>query len=193
MRDEPDQIQTGLAVAGASDRERWKDLDNQARRDILLAVRQNPGLNQTDLIETTELGRGSVEYHLAMLEDRGYLYSLSCGRERHYFLIGFPSTVARGISAIRKGRALAVVEAVLDEPGRIQKEIANCAGMSRKILRGYLDHLRKAGLISEEVVGRTREYYPTEDLKDLITYVLQLSSGAPDSGTGEGDGRQPVR
>lgn len=156
-----------LAFASSRTGRRGREL-HPTQRAILDLLDEEPGLNHTEICEELGLARGTVQYHLRRLEDEDRIYQVSSGRETHYFRSTVPRGEAEKIAPIRAGRAMEIVEAVEQNPGLMQRELLEEIGMTRKVLREYMDRLaKKQELVDEAEVGRERRYFLTETYESV--------------------------
>jgi predicted transcriptional regulator len=137
------------------------------QRRLLELLDEEPGLNHTEICDELDLARGTVQYHLRELEDGDRIHSVSSGRETHYFRANVSVEEAEKLALVRAGRAMEILKAVREDPGLMQRELLAEIGMTRKVLRGYVDDLADEELVQERAVGRKRRYFPTETYEEL--------------------------
>lgn len=151
---------------------------HSVRQRLLSIITTRPAATIADLSRLVSAKRGTVEYHLRILERAGVIQSFHDLYERRYLLSsrGDPSREqwARRIIALRTGRALPLVERVLQHPGVIQVEITKSLGMTRKSVRKYVNVLAREGLLEEKRTPHSSSYYPTRVLERLLaeTHLL---------------------
>ncbi len=138
------------------------------RRRILAIVEAEPGITLTQLRSHVGCSWGTIHYHTQKLERQEQVRSEPVGRSRRFFLGSTSDDARRGVAALRTGRIRELVQAILDRPGAVQKELTGDLNLSRKVMRGYVDHLVDAGLVLERHHPRTRTYHPTDALHALL-------------------------
>jgi predicted transcriptional regulator len=173
---EPTTVVLGLFAAGAAvhamaryARTRAENLHKHPlRKRILGLVEKSPGLSISDICEGTGRRWGTVKHHLHLLEAADLLKGVRRGRERNYF----PPRTARGererLALLRQDRASELAQAVLEEPGVVQRSLTRNLGVTRKVLRHHVERLKQAGLLEEVREAGTCRYFPTKALEEAL-------------------------
>lgn len=151
---------TIVLAAPGRPKEAGREPDHPLRRQILETIRSRLGINEVGIQEKTGLKRSTVRHHLQALMDAGLLERHPVGRENHYFPAGTPARDVKRLSAATHGRAKRVLREVFLDPGLTQAELAERLGMTRKVLRSYLDFLGEHHLLQEQRDARTQRYWP---------------------------------
>ncbi|MHB8605982.1 MAG: winged helix-turn-helix transcriptional regulator, partial [Thermoplasmatota archaeon] len=78
-------------------------LENEARRGIFDLISKCPGSTPTQLAEQLTLGWGTTIYHLARLEEAGFVSARRAGNAKCYFAVGgtLPPAEQRTFAALR--------------------------------------------------------------------------------------------
>lgn len=158
----------GLLLAWALRRGRGDPPKHPVRRKIVEAVSAKHGINERALQETTGLKRGTVRHHLRLLVDSGILTRYPVGRENHYFPAGVERKRMDQVATANHGRAKRVLREIFLDPGIPQAELGERVGMTRKVLRHYIDFLGEHGLVEEQRDGRYQRYWPASSLDEAV-------------------------
>jgi DNA-binding MarR family transcriptional regulator len=144
-------------------------LEHPARRELVATIREEPGINQSDLQQRFQMGWGALLYHLQRLEAQGIVVSNRWGRSRRYF-VNDRSVLPRaeGIRALKAPNARQLAELVVAHPGSTQEELAQSMGLSRSVVSKYATRLEQASLLQREVGRNCFRLFPTGDLRDLL-------------------------
>ncbi|HUR63715.1 MAG TPA: winged helix-turn-helix transcriptional regulator [Candidatus Thermoplasmatota archaeon] len=138
-------------------------LRNPKRRGILEAVVAHPGLEISDLSQSTGYAEGTVRHHLAVLQRVGLVVANRTGRRVHFFENhGRYAHNWRTVAAQRDSKSRQLLEWIHRNPGRSQGEVVEegeAFGMKRSAVLRRLGRLAAAGLVTIERKGRTRLYY----------------------------------
>ena len=162
-------------------------LRDPTRRKLLALILGAPGTRFATLCRTVGLNRGTLRYHLLVLERIGAIRTFRSEHLARYFPPNAESSDIRVTSFLLRGRVLEVVQAMVNQPGISQRELTKGLGLSRKVFRDYADELVQQGLVDEVWESRLRKYYATPRLAGAIDGVratnnLSGTSGNPPGG-----------
>lgn len=134
----------------------------KVRASIIAFVRRRPGASVTQICKETGISWGTAQHHLHILQIGGFTKSLSFGRTRMTFPSDFNDSRLEIIAALRDAPVKELARAVLEGPGRMQVELCQLLGFTRKMFRHRVDVLIAAGLVNEELGAKIRRYEPSE-------------------------------
>lgn len=138
-------------------------LRNDNRRRLYEEVRARPGVAVAELMRETGLNEIVVRHHLRMLEAHRYVTLRGQGRLRGYFASDASAdpeaTYAHLVLKDATRRRLAELLAASSMP-LTQSDLAERAGVSRRLVSHHLARLEEAGLV-EGSGGMPRGYVPT--------------------------------
>lgn len=163
------------------------------RAKLVELICRRPGLRLCNLWKAMNTPRGTAQYHLFVLERSGIVESTHGAGASRYFPAGIPHTDA--LSLLLRGRVLDLAGLVRRRPGCNQGQLIGVLGLSRRVFREYADLLVAAGLLQERRDWRTRTYFPTRHLEDVLPLAEKGFGAAPgDNGAGQpGGGQRFVR
>lgn len=146
------------------------------RAKLLNLLHHRPGLRLTQLWKAMGAPRGTILYHLFVLERVGAVESIHGAGVSRYFPKDTPHINA--LSLLLRGRILDVADMVQRRPGSSQSELIERLGMNRKLFRSYANLLIEAGLLAEERGWRIRKYFATKHLEDVLARFGSLRPSA---------------
>lgn len=148
-----------LAIAGYSKLSRPRLLDHGTRETILDALAEAPGLTITELAKIAQTGWGTIIHHLGVLEHHGLVTSIVERRRRRFFAAGsVPASERTRIGMLRDDRIRQIYDHVQQEPGTIQRDIAQALGIRRSALNRSLRIMEAVGLVTR-TPGTGRVHY----------------------------------
>lgn len=128
---------------------------NPARRRILEAVRDDPGIHMEALARATRLKGGSLQHHVDALVEGGKLQN----RKSLGYSCMFPAATSldqmRAAPARRSPTARQIEALLQARPGATNKEVATQLGMSPSSIAHHVSRLRDAGIVRSQRDGRT--------------------------------------
>lgn len=154
----------GLGLAGLRTRLTADEaLDHPMRRELMDRIEAEPGVHRNELIETLDAGDGTVRHHLDKLVQLDHVVQ-TCGQGYAcYFPTGeIDRRVMAAAPALRSGSARRILEAILDEPGLSNGEVAARTGLSPSTISHHLARLQEAELVRADTDGRALSLVPTE-------------------------------
>ncbi len=133
-------------------------LDLDARRGIIQAVREHPGLHLRALAERLDMPVSTVEYHTYHLHKHGHLTTRDDGGFKSFYPAeGIDRRDKDILYMVRHEAPRRICMHLLLNPGATPKDLKPVVGLSPATLSFHLKKLRAAGLIEEEPAGRTKK------------------------------------
>jgi len=120
-------------------------LENAKRRRILKIIMQNPGISLKELEELTKMNRSTLRFHLNLLENEGWIYSVQIGKHRLFFLT-YDDNINLS-TLIKSERKKQIIELLNQNRELTIKEIANKLGINYKTVHKHISQLRNIGLV----------------------------------------------
>ena len=147
------------------------------QENILLCIRENPGITQKQITGTVRCSRGSVCYHLHQLEKTGKIRKLHLGTAPQYYPSAeLPSpdtlleqTILLLLSRKKSGRFL---RTLYEHPGTTQKELAALLNIRPTTAHWYLHTYTKNRILSVEQNGRELRYSLTREAETICTHLI---------------------
>jgi DNA-binding MarR family transcriptional regulator len=165
-----------LALASISDRFKWallagvwplyvalrRDkalLDNMRRGAILQVVSESPGVRFTDVSRRTGISSGALRYHLAVLEEFGFVSRATNRNAVRLYPAGKNPIHEEPFRAIRDQ----IIGEIRKAPGLSHTELAGKVGVKWSTLLYHAEILEETGAIQTKFEGRTRRYWAAEN------------------------------
>jgi len=139
-------------------------LYNQNRRVIFEAVQSNPGIFFNDLCRITGINRGTVKYHLVMLQLSRKISTLSgAGSDRYFENHGYYSDIERLLfQHLREETTRKIMRIVLEKPDITQTEVVEHVGISAPSVSWHMATLIREGIVTMQKTGRQVRYRISE-------------------------------
>lgn len=147
------------------------------QENILLSIRENPGITQKQITDTVRCSRGSVCYHLHQLEKTGKIRKLHLGTAPQYYPSAeLPSpdtlleqTILLLLSRKKSGKFL---RTLYENPCITQKELAALLNIRPTTAHWYLHTYTKNRILSVEQNGRERHYSLTREAETICARLI---------------------
>lgn len=132
-------------------------LEQETRRRIHDLVEARPGINYGGIVETLDLGHGTLDHHLRLLTRGGVIEELRVGRYRLYFVPGALSErERRGVAAAKPRGAQRMLAALAERGTASITGLAKEADLAASTVSYHADRLCQDALVEEQRVGRSR-------------------------------------
>jgi DNA-binding MarR family transcriptional regulator len=152
-------------------------LDNEVRHRVHAAVEANPGVTIKEVTELCHIGWGTAVYHLKRLEAERLVVSERNRQFRRFYKNG--GGIVNGAKAaygeLKNPTSARIAHAIVESPGRCQKEVCAAVGISAPLAHKYLSRLAEAGLVDAQREWKTVKYFPTTKLEDLLQTARPVS------------------
>jgi predicted transcriptional regulator len=145
-------------------------LDNLSRRNIYVYIKNNPGVYFSEIVENTGLNRGTVQYHLQILETKNKIEAYEDGGKIRYFLNNsdYSEEEKRILVTLQNVTNQRIVSEILNENCNTNIALAREFGVSRATISWYVKNLKETGLIKETKRGRNIIYRINTSYKTLL-------------------------
>lgn len=160
----------GVGLAGLRTRLTADEaLDHPIRRELMDRIEAEPGVHRNELIQALDAGNGTIRHHLDKLVELDHVAETRGQGYACYFPAGeVDRHVMAAAPALRSGSARRVLEAVLDEPGLSNGEVAARTGLSPSTVSHHLARLQEAELVRADGDGRSLSLTPTEVAEQAV-------------------------
>lgn len=144
------------------------------RREILNALRHEPGLTKSQLCRRLNLSWGGVWHHVRRLESEGELIQKNLYGWTGLFAASTPRLEMLLFPLLRDDASLSILAILRDTPWLRVQDVTKLSRLSRKQVRRRLGFLHAAGILdrSEEVQARFRV---RDDLLEAARRQLNLT------------------
>jgi len=143
--------------------------NNTAR--VLNHIQTNPGCHLRQIKRELNLGMGTIQYHLNLLEKQGKITSERHNLRKYYFPIGLFGQNERDILKImNQETAREILLIILEKKNPTQTEIANLMQISSPSVNWHIKRLMELNLIREIKDGKYKRY----DFDVEISHIVSL-------------------
>ena len=138
-------------------------------------IQRNPAAHIPEIADKFELTHPTVMYHLAVLEDEGYVLSTLWGKRRvHFDTQGHFTLWEREILAVLAlDEARAILEFVATHPSAFPRQIARELGVSETTVKRYVPELLRLYVLQEEEGSFRRRLWVSASFKRRAANLLQ--------------------
>ena len=156
-------------------------LDLEARRRIVDAVREAPGLHLRALAEVLKMPVSTLEYHCYHLVKHGHLDTRESGGFKAFFPgQGIDRRDKDILAVIRHEAPRRICTRLILHPGTTPGELKETVGLSGPTLSFHLKKMRTSGILREEAAGRTKRLYIVEPERVANVLVVYRKSFVDD-------------
>jgi len=164
----------GLLYLGLRRINQENALENSNRENLYYFIKENPGIYLRELEKRSAFKRGSLEYHLKILELLHLVAIYKDNNKKRYFANGSTNTEDMAlISLIQNKNEKLILSTIYNNENLDNKELAEKTGFAPSTLSRHLNHLKKSGLVVGEIDGNRINYNISESyygkLSDYIT------------------------
>lgn len=129
------------------------------RKRIERHIETHPGVHFNELVRSTNIASGQVQYHVYRLLRSDCIVQESLYGRSHYFPPEYDEWDRRAIAMLRRETAREILVTLLAEPGARPNDVASRLDLPRSTLEYHLDQLIEQDLVDKEVEsGRVRLY-----------------------------------
>ncbi|NPA47877.1 MAG: metalloregulator ArsR/SmtB family transcription factor [Thermococci archaeon] len=146
------------------------------REEIFEVIKRRPGVTFREITRELDVGVGTLQYHLRILEEEGRVFSKRIGGRRYLFPCEMRERAQRILMAISTENRRKVLLALLDGP-LTQTKITKKTGMSQPSVSYHLKSLVELGVVQEKRVGRKRIYRVVYDPAMLARMIKEYRPG----------------
>ena len=144
---------------------------SQNRRDIYNYILLNPGTYLRKIFRGVGLAMEGTQYHLSVLEKKGYVKSRKVGKHRYYY----PMLVKSGeeeliLALLRQTTTRDILIYLIENIGATQSDLSNFIHFSTPTIYWYMKRLISSGLVVGFKEGNVIRYY-VSDISSLTECI----------------------
>lgn len=140
------------------------------RKHIYAFVKACPGICINEIANYMDLNRGTLRYHLNILEAKNMVEAHNDRGKVRYFqnnsTYGEKEKVV--ISALQNEITREIISKILDEESNTNRDLALATGISKGTITWHIKQLKESDLIKENKVGRSTIYSINPIYRDTI-------------------------
>lgn len=150
-------------------------LSNDTRLRILDYIKKNPGVNFSVISKETGVNRGTLSYHLDILDmhDKIKIYGED-KRYKKYFEnhMKFNDDEMIILKYLKQDTPRRIIDNLMERPGISRKDLSNAIGISAPAITQYMEYLRADGIIKMEKEGQFNKYYVSARAMQIMQNLL---------------------
>jgi predicted transcriptional regulator len=145
-------------------------LKNPSRYDIYTYIKTKPGVYFSEIVENTGLNRGTVQYHLQILETKNKIEGYEDSGKIRYFLNNskYSEEEKKVLVTLQNTTNQRIISEIFYDKCNTNIALAREFGVSRATISWYLKSLKETGLIKETKRGRNIIYRINTSYRTLI-------------------------
>ena len=157
-----------------------EDLEGNAKR-VFLFIRENPGCHLRRIKDELGISMGTLQYHLARLEEARKIVSQRHGLRKHYFLVGAFGQEERALLQVLGNETVReILMFIGEQTSPTQTDIAQRMSISRPSVSWHMRRLSNLGIIEEVSEGRFKRYKLHGDPKHIVAMLRNYYPGVWD-------------
>ncbi|MDW5549700.1 winged helix-turn-helix transcriptional regulator [Methanosarcina sp.] len=140
------------------------------RKYIYTFIKTCPGTCISEIESNMSLSRGSLRYHLSILEAENMIEAHNDCRKIRYFQNNstYSEEEKRVISVLQNEMTRKIVLKILKEECSTNGDLARTTGVSKSAITRYMKQLNESGLINENKMGKSTIYSINPVYRDAI-------------------------
>jgi predicted transcriptional regulator len=140
------------------------------RKHIYALIKASPGTSINDIANNMGLNRGTLRYHLKILETENMIESHSDHGKVRYFQNNstYKEKEKLVISVLQNEMTRRIISKILDEECNTNGDLALTTGISKGTVTWYIKQLKELDLVEENQVGRSTLYNINPVYRDTI-------------------------
>jgi predicted transcriptional regulator len=151
---------------------------SENRADIYNYILLNPGTYLRKIFKDVGLAMGDTQYHLSVLEKKGYVKSRKVGKHRYYY----PMLVNSGaeeliLALLRQTTTRDILVYLIENIGATQSDLSNFKHFSKPTIYWYMKRLISSGLVVGFKEGNVIRYY----VRDISSLTECIRKYMPDT------------
>lgn len=144
----------------------------ETRRRVLEYIQKNPGVTFRKLAEELNLGIGSLQYHLNVLEKNGLIKSRKVGGKRYIFPAEFEKEYEALLQVI-SNKTQRKILLLLATGSKTQTEIAKKLNLTQATINYHMKILSKNNIVERERDGKNVVYTLNYDINTIIRVISE--------------------
>jgi predicted transcriptional regulator len=153
-------------------------LDHPERREIYELIKQNPGIDLTNISRTSGMNIHTLRYHLDILTARGKIIVMKdWGIFRYYENHGTYTEIERKIIPYtRNPVSESILDIIRNNPGCTQTALSEKIGITGPTVRWYMKRLALDGIVQASREGRCTRHELTSEALSAIAHLGEFFS-----------------
>ncbi len=151
--------------------EKGRLLELETRKKIYTLIKNRPGIYLRELERETGFTMGQLTYHLSLLVKANLIKEEIAGRFRRFYPLGLNVYERKILSLLRRPNLRKIIILVLDNERITNKELSEKMSLSPATISWYVQDLKEANLIQNEIKGN-EILYSLKDKDEIIKVLI---------------------
>ena len=159
-----------FAIVGFKITEYANVFDNPNRSSVYAYIKVKPGAYISEIADNIDLNRGTLRYHLKILES-GNMIEAHCdhGKVRYFQSNStYEEKEKQIISALQNEMTRKIISKILQEECNTNRDLVHVTRISKGTITWYMKQLKELDLVEENKVGRIITYSINPAYKEAI-------------------------
>ncbi len=146
-------------------------LKNRNRLSVFNYVSSNPGCTPIEISVRQNMNKGTVKYHVFMLESQGKIILRRAGR----YIRLFNSSNANSeldktvLAYVKNDTSKSLLYAIMEEPGVTNKMLSEKFNLDKSSIHWHIERFINDRLVKFEQEGKNKKYFLEPDVIKLLT------------------------
>ena len=149
-------------------------VENQNRQKIFKYILDNPGTTMAEISKNLGINRGTLSYHLMMLDKQNRVIPYKTRGRIHYFLneSTYGEKEKAVLSALKNEKHRRIISEILSSGQITHETLAGRIGVSAPTINWHIRHLKEEGIVRADTDGRYTAYSIDRGYSELLHTVL---------------------
>jgi predicted transcriptional regulator len=149
-------------------------LKNSNRNRLYCYIKDNPGVYFREIEKNCDINRGTLDYHLKILEFQKIVTAYSDNNKKRFFPANsLNSDEIKLISILQSDRKKNILSAIYLSKTATNGDIAEITCLSASTVSRYTSELKDLGVISGETDGKTVRYTVSNKYQNKLSLLLK--------------------
>jgi len=150
-------------------------LDQEVRSKIYNHIKENPGVHYSAIADETGINRGTLRYHLKMLQMHDNVRALHGTGYVRYFEnnMKFNEYNQRVLHHLRNDTSKKILEVLIKNPNASRKDISDAVGISGPSVSWHMQQLCADDVVSTHKEGRHARYCLNSEVAATLASTIE--------------------
>jgi predicted transcriptional regulator len=149
-------------------------LDHESRMEIYENIRKKPGMSISQMVLLSDMNRGTLKYHLSVLEKSGKVTHLTLHGNSLFFENSgkFSELEKRIVHDMKSESKVKIIEYLLKVPTTSRMDLAKTLNLSGPTISWHMRHLCNEKILCESRAGKEVKYRVNPDAVPYLRKYL---------------------
>ena len=153
-------------------------LKNRNRLSVFNYVSSNPGCTPIEISVRQNMNKGTVKYHVFMLESQGKIILRRAGRYIRLFNSSQANSelVKTVLSYVKNDTSKGLLYAIMEEPGVTNKKLSEKFSLDKSSVHWHIERFINDRLVKFEQEGKNKRYFLEPDVIRVLSNFSSLGT-----------------